>query len=81
MTKTSSTDNIQGIACDVWAVVNENLEGKFCIASSIGVDFAPYMDMFVDNVMRSLEVNGVKGFPMYWEVVDRYDGTMYRKGA
>ena len=82
MTKTSETDNIQGIACDVWAVVNENLEGKFCIASSIKIDFAPYMDMFVDNVfMRSMEVNDVQGFPMTWEVVDRYDGSMYRKGT
>ena len=82
MTKTSATDNVQGIACDVWSVVNENLEGEFCIAPSIDVDFAPYIDMYIDNVfMRSMEANDVVGFPMSWEVVDRYDGSIYRKGT
>ena len=82
MTKTSATDNVQGIACDVWTVVNDNLEGKFCIAPSIVIDYAPYIDMYIDNVfMRSMEVNDIKGFPIYWEVVDRYDGSIYRKGS
>tara|TARA_Y100000385_G_C13051480_1_gene619970 strand:+ start:210 stop:866 length:657 start_codon:yes stop_codon:yes gene_type:complete len=82
MTKTGETDDVIGITCDVWAVVNENLEGEFCIAPSINIDFAPYIDMFVDNVfMRSMEGNDVKGFPMYWEVLDRYDGSIYRKGG
>lgn len=81
MTKTSATDYVQGIACDVWSVVNENLEGEFCIAPSIEIDYAPYIDMYVDNVfMRSMEAHGIQGFPMSWEVVDRYDGSIYRKG-
>jgi hypothetical protein len=82
MTKTSATDNVQGIACDVWSVVNENLEGEFCIAPAIDIDFVPYIDMYIDNVfMRSMEANDVVGFPMSWEVVDRYDGSIYRKGT
>ena len=82
MTKTGVMDNVLGIPCNVWAVVNENLEGEFCIASDIAMDYAPYIDMYIDNVfMRSMESNGIQGFPMSWEVVDRYDGSIYRKGS
>ena len=82
MTKTRATNNVQGIACELWTVVNENLEGEFCIASSIDIDFTPYIDMFVDNVfMHSMDVNDIAGFPLYWEVIDRYDGSIYRKGS
>ena len=81
MTKTGSTQSIGGVSCDVWDVVNEHLEGQFCIAASIEVDFKPYLDMYVDNVfMRSMQSNGIQGFPLFWEVFDRYDGSIYRKG-
>lgn len=82
MTKTGNTQSIGGVSCDVWDVVNEDLEGQFCIAASIEVDVTPYLDMYVDNVfMRSMQTNGIQGFPLYWEVFDRYDGSVYRKGV